>query len=218
MLNMEHNRQKITWKFSNVFDSSMKRSAPISFLHNGTENRFILHSACRAAKDYDDVRVDGQNKGYHIGSLKSDTVVKSKHPVTVFILLDCMNAIPNVINFKLELVENNGTLYSLPLNWGWSTGRTIVGSILNFMDNDQLQNDYIKEGQLTLKCTISVPEPVHAAMSDMSKMFEDGLHSDAILSCQKKSRYINVFFLPVQQYLLPCLMRYWMKANLVALR
>lgn len=77
------------------------------------------------------------------------------------------------------------------MSLGSTEGRIADGSILNIFYKDELENGYIKDKQLTAKCTISVLEPDRDEMPELLtsplNAFEDELNSDAIYFIRAKN-------------------------------
>lgn len=181
---------EITWKFGNVFVDSVKKSRLFSVPNVTHDTNGILVADFRANGEpyYGRSYTAAETNLARAGAGVTSTTRKCA------IFFDASAVISTTVD--IQLVANNDTLLKLPINWlgtaGNSADNRIFGSTA-FMDNLKLQNDYVSNGQLTVLLTISVKDAqfksriIEPRLSEsFDKMFENKLHTDAILVCQRK--------------------------------
>lgn len=174
------------WTIKDALSGVLNKSEPFIVDINGEEVTFSLSSANVPAEYLD--QMYHQTTARH-GQQLFRTGYRGQQVAIYVQSLTPVDLVPT-----LELLEDDGSWYNLPINWigpdGIDSDKMFFGST-KFMANDKLRDEYMKNDHLTIKCTLIPPGPVILSanselLDDLEDMFENGTQADIVLVSEGK--------------------------------
>lgn len=173
------------WTVTNVFSGKLSKSKPFTVHTNGQAATFTLSAGFMPVEYFKCMQMwHCLPDGYQFETMFTDK------QVAIYV----RSSSDTELVPKLALKANDGSWYSLPINWLGSDGTTsdkrFFGSV-KFMANVKIRNQYMANDKLKVKFTMARIGPmVLSADSELNfalgQMFEDGLHVDMLLVTEGK--------------------------------